>query len=220
MVGTNLALYIVNKTREIMKSLITLVLSLIVSSSAFSFSQECEDTVLGAVKYYKSKMEGITDQGYSYVEYDFEDMKMSSKYNYSGLRVLTAKLALSEYESVPTLINQKYNNEGKLNGIDVLQFKAYWDLVFVIEPMVQEACAGQYEIDDAGEGKFSNIKLFSNNTENQYELENVKIKMLYVREIQVTGNVDNSAKNNNFKGELPADEGSSRVTHSSTITKD
>jgi len=202
-----------------MKSLITLVLSLIVSTSALSFTQECEDTVHGAVEYYKSKMEGVTDKGYSYLEYSFEDMEESNKYNYTGLKIGTAKLALSEYGHAPTLINQKYNEEGNLSGVDIIVFNTYWDIVFVIEPMVKEACAGQYEVRNAGEESFSNEKLYSNNTEIQYKLESVKLKVFYVSEIQMTGNIDNSAKKNNLKNELQTDRSSSTATNSITIIK-
>ena len=177
-----------------MKSFITLVISLIVSTSALSFTQECKDTAYGAVEYYKSKMEGMTSKGYSYLEYNYEGMEESNKFNYTGLKIGPAKLALSEYGHAPTLIDQKYNEKGNLNGLDIIVFNTYWDIVFVIEPLVKEACAGQYKVRNAGEGSFSNEKFYSNNTKVQYKLESVKLKVFYVSEIQMTADIDNSAK--------------------------
>ena len=192
--NVNFSIHIVYKKKEIMKSFITLILSLIVSTSALSFTQECEDSVVGAVEYYKSKMEGITNTGYLYLEYNYEGMEESNKFNYTGLKVGTAKLALSEYGHAPTLINQKYNEKGNLNSLDIIVFNTYWDIVFVIDSEVTEACAGQYKVRNAGEGSFSNEKIYSNNTKVQYKLESVKLKVFYTSEIQMTADTDNSAK--------------------------
>ena len=192
--NVNFSIHIVYKKKEIMKSFITLILSLIVSTSALSFTQECEDSVVGAVEYYKSKMEGITNTGYLYLEYNYEGTEESNTFNYTGFKIGTAKFALSKYGNTPTLIDQKYNERGNLNGLDIIEFNTYRDIVFVIEPVVKEACAGQYKVRNAGEGSFSNEKFYSNNTKVQYKLESVKLKVFYVSEIQMTADTDNSAK--------------------------
>jgi hypothetical protein len=192
--NVNFSIHIVYKKKEIMKSFITLILSLIVSTSALSFTQECEDTVVGAVEYYKSKMEGMTNKGYSYLEYNYEGMEESNTFNHTGFEIGFAWLALSKYGNAPTLIDKKYNEIGNLNGVDIITFNTYRDIVFVIEPVVKEACAGQYKVRNAGEGSFSNEKFYSNNTEVEYELESVKLNVLYISEIQMTADTDNSSK--------------------------
>ena len=158
------------------------------------YTNDCEEKIQGAAKYYKKEMEGITGKGYARVEYDFEEMRLSNTYNYVGLSVDTAKLAVAEYGDFPVLINQKYDSNGQLNGVDVLIFKSYRDLVFIIEPLVQEACKGTYEIQMAGDDIFLNETLYTRDKKTAYDLDSVNMKTVFIYKLEW-----NNVKNGEWK---------------------
>jgi len=144
------------------------------------FTDKCRATVKSAIEFYKNKMANVTDKGYAYVEFKIDHMKLSEHFNYSGYNIGNAKLAVSKYGGNPVIVNQKYNDEGKLYRIDIIQFDDYHDIVFIIEQMVKENCEGQYEIYHTSEELYLDEKLFNNNQEVPYDLDEVIMRNIHI----------------------------------------
>jgi len=147
------------------------------------YTNDCVDAINGAASYFKKKMAGVTDKGFSRLEYDFDGKRDSSRYFYSGQSVKTAKLAVAEYGEYPVLINQNYDSNRQLNGIDILIFQNYKDLVFIIEPIVKQACSGSYRVKLSGEDLFSNEVLYTRDKESAYDLS-VKMRTVFIYKLE------------------------------------
>jgi len=201
-----------------MKSLITLALSLLVSTSAFSYTQKCEEMIRDSITFYKNKMQGVTDKGNIQVKYTWSEMDLVDEYNLIGLKVGSFRLALSESGAIPVLLKEKLQSNGKLKGIDVLNFVNWETFVIAIEPVVKEACEGQYKIINATDDKYSNIKIYGNHSEIALELGEIKIKVPYAIEVEENEFEDNSKRDINLKSELSENNTSSKRSNLNSIT--
>jgi hypothetical protein len=201
-----------------MKSLITLVLSLLVSTSAFSYTQKCEETIRASIIYYKSKMQGVTDKGFVHIKYTHGRFDLIAEFNLVGLEFRNARLALDEDNQAPALLIEKLDDNGYLKGINVLSFNDWNSFVFVVEPMVAEACEGQYELGDAADGSVTNMKLYYNNKKDALAVEELRFIIPYVYELETTGFEDNTKRDNNLKTELPENSNTTERSNSNFIT--
>jgi len=155
------------------------------------YTNDCKDAMNGSASYYRKKMEGITHKGSVRVDYGPKRNRNTNNYFFSGYSRGKAKLAVAEYGEFPVLVNQKYDNNGDLNGVDILMFQNYEDLVFIIEPLVKEACGGSYEVEIGSEDFYSNEKLYTGDKETAYDLESVEMKTVLISKIEWNNNVKN-----------------------------
>jgi hypothetical protein len=164
-----------------MRKLIFLILFIALSRgvSAQTSRQKCEETVQAAIAYYKSKMQGVTDKGFVHIKYTHSGYDLIAEFNLVGLKYGNARLALDEDNQAPALLIEKHDDNGYLKGINVLSFNDWNSFVFVVEPMVAEACEGQYELGDAADG-VTNMKLYYNNKKDALEVEELNYIIPYV----------------------------------------
>jgi len=171
-----------------MRKLIFLILSIALSRgiSAQNFTPKCEETVKGAITYYKSQMQGVTDKGSTRIKYTQGSLDLISEFNFTGLKFGTAKVAITEDGEAPALINQTYDNEGVLNGLHYVNFPDWKSFVFIVEPVVQESCKGEYQMERLTDGPVSNWELYVNNKE--YDVEELTFSTMSVSNLGDKGN--------------------------------
>jgi len=165
-----------------MRKLIFLILFIALSRgvSAQTSRQKCEETVQAAIAHYKSKMQGVTDKGFVHIKYTHGRFDLIAEFNLVGLKFRNARLALDEDNQAPALLIEKLDDNGYLKGVNVLSFNDWNSFVFVVEPMVAEACEGQYELGDAADGSVTNMKLYYNNKKHASAVEELRYIIPYV----------------------------------------
>ncbi|WP_415370845.1 toxin-antitoxin system YwqK family antitoxin [Patiriisocius sp. Uisw_047] len=186
-----------------MRKLIFLILSIALSTgiSAQTFTPKCEETVKGAITYYKSQRQGVTDKGSIRIKYTQGSLDLISEFNFIGLKVGTAKLATTEDGEAPALINQMYDNEGDLNGLHCVNFPDWKSFVFIVEPVVQESCKGEYQMGKLTDGPVSNWEIYVNNKEFDLDLEEFTFSTMYVSNLEDKGNEIGKLENGERTGE-------------------
>jgi antitoxin component YwqK of YwqJK toxin-antitoxin module len=186
-----------------MRKLIFLILSIALSIgvSAQTFTPKCEETVKGAIAYYKSQMQGVTDKGSIRIKYTQGSLDLISEFNFTGRKFGNAKLATTEDGEAPALINQIYDHYGDLNGIHYVNFTDWKSFVFVVEPVVKESCNGEYKMERLTDGPVSIWENYVNNKEFDLDLEEFKFFTMYVSNLGDKGNQIGKLENGERTGE-------------------